>query len=219
MHQKWPGSSIDRGRFDLSVATGRGKNKIPAALKYPSGESVAPRCPPEAVWWQVHPGDALGIPGETLAAGQAGPRRAQGLRSEHTVVSWDRLRRQERGRGARSPFWECPQGSAPALSPLSPARGNRGLPAAPAGVAAVCGRDRSPCCRVSPTLGCASVSLSASDAQGNLPPSRGRCGEVAGAGGRWRCFSGSGTSPAFWGRACVCNLALTPPPHAGVAQR
>lgn len=197
MHQKWPGSSINRGCFDLSVATESTKSKIPAAFKHRSRELAAPWHLPKAMWWQVHPGDTPGIPGEILAAGRVGPRQAWGLRSKHTMASWDWLWWREMGRRARSPSWECPQGSVLAPSPLPPTRGNRGLPAAPAGVAAVCGCDRSPCCQLFSTLGCASVSLSAKDALGNLPPSRGRCEKVAGASGRWWWSLGSGTSPAF----------------------
>lgn len=131
---------------------------------------------------------------ETLTAGLVGPHQTQGLQGTHMGCTGSAVGWRKRGWGAWSPSQGCPWCSVPALSPLSPTRGNRSPQAAPTGAAAVCGRDHSPCHRMSPSHSCASVSLSASDTQGHLPP-----------------------STAFWGRARVCNLASALPPHPGVA--
>lgn len=99
--------------------------------------------------------------------GSGSPKQTRGFMG--SAVEW-----WERGWGAWSPSQGCPRCSVPALSPLSPTRGNHSPQAAPAGATAVCGHDRSPCHRMSPTHSCASVSLSASDTQGHLPPSWGQ---------------------------------------------
>lgn len=119
-----------------------------------------------------------------------------------SAVEW-----RERGWGAWSPSQGCPRCSVPALSPLSPTRGNHSPQAAPAGATAVCGHDRSPCHRMSPTHSCASVSLSASGTPGHLPPSWGQWWWLK------YCFLGKGVhlqSGLSSATTPWCGLKVTP---------
>lgn len=67
------GIEFDSEHFDLNINTGRGKSEIPTVFKSKSRKLVAPQHLPEGMWWQLHPGDTSGIPGDS---GLVGPHQA-----------------------------------------------------------------------------------------------------------------------------------------------